>query len=188
MNTNAELKKLLRDAQEDFDISSRSSRERALQNLKPGQPAPGEGRIYGDDRQKFKERTTGRRLQAMAIIDEAEKATRDRLSAPPSEEALRAVQLLQLRPHPSEDDLSSLLARYGDNCMIHAAVRDIAADKGAKLFIGEHPEEVRLAQIENVRRSVGRVLTPAPETEADERPSDGLLSFVALAIDEAFHE
>lgn len=183
MNTNQQLKKLLKEFQDDYTKSTYASRMEYMSNLKAGATLPAEGRIYGDTwREAFSERAKGRAAEAEKLIAAAVAEARAAAARGPSTEAVNAVHLLALNPSANARDFALIMEKYGDNSQVNRTLVGLATDRKIHLP-SSNPTMEKLEAMENLAFNVHNIFSLG----SIEQHSGALWNFmVEDAIDAAF--
>ena len=129
MNESKQLKALVAEFVEKYREAAAKSHEEYIKNLKPGEDAhiPAEEYIIGDaPRREFFSYCMDLQKKVDEILSGLAEKERDERTAPPSEEAVRIINLLYLRSDVTEDELNDLMNRYGDTYQARKAMLDIA--------------------------------------------------------------
>jgi len=153
-----------------------SERDFVSAHLQPGQRMPEIRTLTGSRREAFVSRVDGYRDEAMAELQALRDAIDAEVTAPPSDEAIRALTALRMRKNVSEAEMSAFMRRYGDNYQIRQALGD------SDLLDG--------SEVESILESVGRLeddVTRLVDADAllDGRNTIGSLSFSSMFIPQA---
>jgi hypothetical protein len=153
-----------------------SERDFVSAHLQPGQRMPEIRTLTGSRREAFVSRVDGYRDEAMSELQALRDAIDAEVTAPPSDEAIRALTALRMRKNVSEAEMSAFMRRYGDNYQIRQALGD------SDLLDG--------SEVESVLESVGRLeddVTRLVDADAllDGRNTIGSLSFSSMFIPQA---
>ena len=132
------------------------SRAAILQNLKPGEKAPAEGRILGDEyKAKFEGFAAGCLEKANAIIDEAAAGLYDDL-AKPDPDAVSVLQLMQMQDHVSPMALDAAFKKYGGNFNTFKAL-DTVARKNRISHGYKHEVDENAKFLESAKHNIGSI-------------------------------
>lgn len=181
-----------------FAAVSNASRNEVLKGLKPGEAAPAEGKIYGGYVPKWEKITTELRDKILALIEEAKAETAKEMTAAPSEEALRAVQMAtfgidpeMIKDHPERsvrermsDKIDMLMTRYNDY-LSYSALKDFAERCGVYDF-RPHPVESRLDALKAVESNIVRNMVAG--IYVDRALTEGFVSMLKQDVAAAFGE
>lgn len=180
-NANYELKVILDKYAQDYAHTAEASRNAFMQSAKGGDIIPVPGRIYGNDyRAQFEEQCRGYQAEAAKILDEVISATRAEATEAPSQEAVRVVQMLQLREELTADEVHNLLSVYGSNAQAYKAIASVAASKGVRVMPCSIDEELK--GLEALKRDMVRTLTLANADRG--HATDGFIAFFkSVSID-----
>ena len=184
--TNSELKGITKKYYEEFNSLCERSREHRLKELRPGDPAPEHGKLYGEYKERFNDKAREYRGAAAAIFDAEKKAINKKINEAPSQEAVNVLSVLKLRDNITAEQINGMIDEYGDNVMFYEAARDLAKQKGLTTgnVFSEHPIREQLARVEAAERSVIKSLVPM-----DTEKGHGSATYQALVdsfIDAAF--
>ena len=182
-NANYELKVILDKFARDFSQTAESSRNAFMQSAKGGTMIPAPGRIYGNDyKAQFEERCKEYQAKAADILDGIISDVRAKATEAPSAEAVRIVQMLQLRKVLTTDEVYNLLAVYGSNAQTYKAIASVAAEKDVR--IGPCPLDAELKALEDLKHNLLNTLTLASAEGG--HASEGFLGlFKSMYIDAA---
>lgn len=188
-STNEKIKSILREILETRESYNRRSRNAYLEELKPGEPAPREGMIYGD---KFKEeyRNDLRKYQQQLheILGDAEEGLKLKSTEAPTPEAVNAITLFGMRDSVTADEVSSMLKRYGSNPLCYNAISQTARKSGVYGY-EDNPVLARMAIIDDLSKSLDRLLNDQIFTSYPEPISSALISMIEVnQVDAAFPE
>lgn len=184
MTTNKELKKVLDDFNREYKAKSEESREAYIRHLPAGQAVPPKGRIYGDENKAaFTKLCLEKRAQVRDIIGKEIDSLRSKMAEAPTTEAVNSVQLLKMRDNVSEEEISTLLDKYGDNNQVRSALVDIASAHGYHSFSRSGDEE-RLKDIEGLQNSLENSLS----IKSMEDKGEAYASWLGCAVDNLFPE
>lgn len=157
-NANYELKVILDKYVQDYTQTAEASRNAFMQSSKGGDMIPAPGRIYGNDyKAQFEERCRGYQAKAEKILDGVIADIRAKATEAPSDEAVRVVQMLQLREDLTADEVYNLLYVYGNNAQAYKAIASVAASKGVRVI--PCPIDVELKALEDLKREILKTLT-----------------------------
>lgn len=180
-NISENLKKVLRACEDDFKCTARASREELIKTLEPGQPAPSEGVIYGDEFKKgYKKRTEGYQADIAEILDKHVADLKKKATEAPSVEAVSSISLLNMRTNITRQEVEDLLERYGDNPQAYNTISNIARNHDIQ-GIGSHPISEAAANAEGLRDTLIKAI--------DHRSgglSSGKCAFIEMSIDSLF--
>ena len=178
-NANYELKVILDKFARDFSQTAETSRNAFMQSAKGGMiPAP--GRIYGNDyKAQFEDRCKEYQAKAADILDGIISDVRAKATEAPSAEAVRVVQMLQLRKVLTTDEVYNLLAVYGSNAQAYKAIASVAAEKDVR--IGPCPLDAELKALEDLKHNLLNTLTLASAEGG--HASEGFLGLFKSIID-----
>ena len=182
-NANYELKVILDKFARDFSQTAESSRNAFMQSAKGGTMIPAPGRIYGNDyKAQFEERCKEYQAKAADILDGIISDVRAKATEAPSAEAVRVVQMLQLRKVLTTAEVYNLLAVYGSNAQAYKAIASVAAEKDVR--VGPCPLEEELKALEALKHNLLNTLTLASAEGG--HASEGFLGlFKSMYIDTA---
>lgn len=180
-NANYELKVILDKYAQSYANTAEASRNAFMQSAKGGDKIPIPGRIYGNDyKAHFEGQCLGYQEEAAKILDEVISATRAEATEAPSQEAVRVVQMLQLRDELTADEVHNLLSVYGSNAQAYKAIASVAASKGVRVMACPIDEELK--GLEALKRDILRTLTLANAEGG--RATDGFIAFFkSVSID-----
>lgn len=137
-----------------FHQTAERSRRKAMEGLRPGDPVPPTGKIYGEaDRKKFEEKAADIRSRGYALIDKAKAELQRQTTEAPSQDAVNAVAMLSHRTNITRQEVENLVQVYGDNYQTYQAIRDIAGKH--EVFISPSGLEKGLEAINGESRAVG---------------------------------
>ena len=179
-NANYELKVILDKFARDFSQTAESSRNAFMQSAKGGTMIPAPGCIYGNDyKAQFEERCKEYQAKAADILDGIISDVRAKATEAPSAEAVRVVQMLQLRKVLTTDEVYNLLAVYGSNAQAYKAIASVAAEKDVR--IGPCPLDAELKALEDLKHNLLNTLTLASAEGG--HASEGFLGLFKSIID-----
>lgn len=182
-NANYELKVILDKYAQDYAHTAEESRTAFMQSAKGGDRIPVPGRIYGNDYKKqFENRCQGYRAEAEKVLDSIISDTRAKATEAPSNEAVRVVQMLQLREGVAADEVYSLLEVYGSNAQAYKAIASVAASKGVRVM--PCPIDEELKDLEALKRDTLKTLTLV-SAEGGHAADSFLSFFKAVSVDKA---
>ena len=177
-NANYELKVILDKYAQDYKNTAEASRNAFMQSAKGGYMIPAPGHIYGNDyKAQFEQRCRGYRAEAEKILDGVIEDTRAKATEAPSDEAVRVVQMLQLREELNADEVYNLLSVYGSNAQAYKAIASVAASKD--VYVMPCPIDEELKDLEALKRDTAKTLTLANGENG--HAEDGFLSFFKSA-------
>lgn len=163
-NANYELKVILDRYAQDYANTAEASRQAFMQSAKGGDMIPEPGHIYGNEyKAQFKERCRGYQANAEKILNGIIADTRAKATEAPSDEAVRVVQMLQLREEVDTDEVYNLLEVYGSNAQAYKAIASVAASKGVR--VRPCPIDEELKDLEALKRDMANTLTLANAEE-----------------------
>lgn len=145
MNVKEQLRQIAKEFMDEYNIHCTTSRNALIKSMRPGEPVPPEGEIYGIDYQNaFNERASLYRSKVDTILDaKLDEALKAKTKAPEADVA-NTIVMLSARDNVTEDDINDMVSAYGDNYQVYRSLQDIAKKNGAVL--PDHP----LAQKETV--------------------------------------
>ena len=177
-NANYELKVILDKYAQDYKNTAEASRNAFMQSAKGGDMIPAPGHIYGNDyKAQFEQRCRGYQAEAEKILDGVIEDTRAKATEAPSDEAVRVVQMLQLREELNADEVYNLLSVYGSNAQAYKAIASVAASKD--VYVMPCPIDEELKDLEALKRDTAKTLTLANGENG--HAEDGFLSFFKSA-------
>lgn len=184
-NANYALKVILDKYAQDYNQTAEASRTAFMQSAKGGDMVPIPGRIYGNDyKAQFEKRCLEYQAEARKILDDAISTILAKATEAPSEEAVRVVQMLQLRGDLTANEVHNLLSVYGSNAQAYKAIASVAASKD--IHVMPCPIDEELKAIEALKRDIAKTLTLSSAERG--HTSDGFLSFFeSVSIDTVFH-
>lgn len=137
-----------------FHKTAESSRREAMEGLKPGDPIPPTGRIYGEaNRRSFENEAAKIRSRGYALIDKAKADLQRQIAEAPKQDAVNAVAMLSHRTNVTRQEVDNLLQVYGDNYQTYQAIRDIAGKN--KIYVEPSAIEKGFSAIAGESRAVG---------------------------------
>lgn len=137
-----------------FHETAERSRRKAMEGLRPGDPVPPTGKIYGEaDRQKFEAKAADIRSRGYALINKAKADLERQIAEAPKPDAVNAVAMLSHRTHVTRQEVDTLLQVYGDNYQTYQAIRDIAGKN--EIFIEPSNLEKGFSAIAGESSAVG---------------------------------
>lgn len=111
-----------------------------VKNAQPGESVPDKGRIeleiYVNE---LRDEARDLQSQALEVLQNYRDSVTGEKGAAPSDEAVRAVQMLALRSNIERSDIDALVARYGGNYETFKTLKDIAAQHDLRGY--SHPLE-----------------------------------------------
>ena len=180
---NRDLKKIIRDYQEGYNLACAASRDAYMKTLAPGATVPKAGRIYRQtEKDDFRSKCNGYKALANAALDGLLSSLGDTVTAAPSTDAVNAITLLSLQKNAGKKDIARLLDAYGKNVQAYKTIVSIAHERGIDEYPRMHPEEATLENIEKLRDTLNSALTLE---NAEAGRAGGFMSMVAAEIDEA---
>ena len=183
-NENTQIKGIISQFKDAYRTSCEASRNAYMKTLPSGAPIPKEGVIYGDDyKEEFRSMCCGYRARADEIIDGVIARLKKVMTEAPSSEAVNVVSLLKMRNNLSIEEVRDLLDRYGDNPQTWKAISSIANDH--ELYVGNHPIYEEMKDVEGLKRSIDKTLTPLNSNYTNTNTRDGFLSILNMQIDGA---
>lgn len=155
---NYQLKTILDKFAKDYQTTAETSRIAFMQSAKGGDMAPAPGHIYGNDHKaRFEERCRGYQAEADGVLTSIIADVRAKATEAPSAEAVRVVQMLQLREDLTADEVNNLLSVYGDNAQAYKAIASVAASKD--VHVPPCPIDEELKALEDLQRDMVKTLT-----------------------------
>lgn len=180
-NANYELKVILDRYAKDYADTAEASRQAFMHSAKGGDRIPEPGHIYGNDyKAQFESRCIKYRTDAAKILDGVIADTRAKATEAPSDEAVRVVQMLQLREEVAADEVYSLLEVYGSNAQAYKAIASVAASKGVRVI--PCPIDEELKDLEALKRDTLKMLTLS-NAEGGHASESFLSFFKAVGVD-----
>lgn len=185
-NRSKELKSIVSQFADAYKMTCDRSWNDYVKTLTPGTMLPPKGRIYGEDkRAEFESLCQDYRVRVDKVLDEVLVGLNRKMTEAPSTEAVNTITLLNMRQNVDEIEIGNLLTKYGDNPQSWKALVDIASAHNIHVW-DAHPVEKQIDGIENLRSSLGRVIS---RTSAEAgHTSDAYISVVCMDIDNAFTE
>lgn len=158
MNVKEQLREIVREFMDEYSTTCTASRNEYIKGLRPGEPTPPEGKIYGSEYQKaFDDRATIYRDKVDSILgsmlDEVLKA---KTKAPDSDVA-NTIVLLSSRDNVTEEDIREMVSAYGDNYQVYRALQDIAKKNGS--ILPDHPIVEKEDILSNTKRTFDNFMT-----------------------------
>lgn len=186
------LKKALHEYRALYENIAELSREEVMRTLPEGARKPAAGKILTEQhKQLFRDKGNELRSKALGELDEWRKEVNKAKAAAPSDEAVRAVQIFQQRDPKRmtrkeyQEEAQNIADAYGDNYLTYQALKDIAAQGGARL--NPHPLVAEIENFDSVERSIKNFIDPWKTTNGtfgQDVPTAGSESFVAFFLDE----
>lgn len=181
------IRRNLREYRTLFEETAEASRLEAMQQLKPGQPVPQRGRIYGDAyRQSFTQAARVIRNKALGVLAEWSEEISSLKTDAPSEAALRAIQLFQMRDTKSmsreelAQEANALVDRYGGCYQAYRVIQDIARKED--VYIKPHPVAADVEAFETVKKGVTDFMAGV-DAFGGNGPSAGKEAFFSMMLD-----
>lgn len=171
---NYQLKNILDKFAKDYQTTAEASRVAFMQSAKGGDMIPAPGHIYGNDyKARFEDRCRGYQTEAETVLTNIIADARAKATEAPSAEAVRVVQMLQLREELTADEVNNLLSAYGSNAQAYKAIASVAASKGVHVPLCPIDEE--LEALKDLQRQMANTLTLASAQGG--HATDSFLSF-----------
>lgn len=182
---NKELKQLTDAFKTNYRLAASQSRDNYVLSLPAGSRVPSEMKFYDKaSREQFEVKCQELRQKARSIIDAHIEEVKKQSAAAPSEEALRAVQMLSLRSRPTEEEIDNILTVYGrDNPTVWRTVVGIANDHEIRGWAA-HPVDHQLEGIEKLAHDMEWNISAAAAERG--RAGDGYMSLLDAQIDQVF--
>ena len=178
---NYQLKNILDKFAKDYQTTAEASRVAFMQSAKGGDMIPAPGHIYGNDyKARFEERCKGYQAEADGVLSGIIADVRARATEAPREEAVRIVQMLQLREDLTADEVNNLLSVYGDNAQAYKAIASVAASKD--VHVPPCPIDEELKALEDLQRDMAKTLTLS-SAEGGHVTGNFLSFFASMNID-----
>lgn len=169
-----EITELNKEFADRFHKAAESSRREAMEGLKPGDPVPATGRIYGEANRRFFEQEAGKiRSRGYDVIERAKAELQKQITEAPRQDAVNAVAMLAHRTNVTRPEVENLLEVYGDNYQTYQAIKDIAAKH--EIYVDASGLEKNFSAIDSEARAVSNwTLTQAENGNA---ASDSAIAF-----------
>lgn len=182
---NRQLKNVLEDTLHNYQRACEQSRMAYMETLPPGSQVPVNGRIYTDDaRDKFQSVCMANYQQACDIFDSIKKDLDQRMTEPPSEEALRICSLLKYRGNDlTGGEVEVLLDRFGDNPQVFKAITAIAHEHDIHVDRA-CPIEAEIKDIQRLEQNVTSAISPQYAESGS--LTEGYISMLNMDIDFLF--
>ena len=173
---NYQLKNILDKFAKDYQTTAEASRVAFMQSAKGGDMIPAPGHIYGNDyKARFEDRCREYQTEAETVLTNIIADARAKATEAPSAEAVRVVQMLQLREDLTADEVNNLLSVYGDNAQAYKAIASVAASKD--VHVPPCPIDEELKALEDLQRDMAKTLTLSSAESG--HTTDSFLSFFA---------
>lgn len=180
-NANYELKTILDKYAQDYAQTAEQSRQDFIQSANGGEMIPVPGRIYGNDyKAQFEMRCRGYQAEAEKILNGVIADIRTKATEAPSDEAVRVVQMLQLREDLTADEVYNLLSVYGNNAQAYKAIASVAVSKGVRVM--PCPIDEELKDLEALKRDTMKTLT-IYNAEGGHADESFMSFFKAMSVD-----
>lgn len=178
---NYQLKNILDKFVKDYQTTAEASRVAFMQSAKGGDMIPAPGHIYGNDyKAQFEDRCREYQTEAETVLTNIIADARAKATEAPSAEAVRVVQMLQLREDLTADEANNLLSVYGDNAQAYKAIASVAASKD--VHVPPCPIDEELKALDDLQRDMAMTLTLSSAERG--RTTDSFLSlFASMNID-----
>lgn len=179
---NYRLKQILDKFAAEYNAAAEASRVALMQSGQAGGLIPEPGHLYGNEaKAAFDAKAREYQQQADAILDTQASAIRAQIAAAPTQEAVRVVQMLQLRDELSADEVSELLRTYGGNAQSYKAIASVAAAR--KVRVPPCPLDEELKALLEFQASLRNTLT-THSAEAG-HAGDGFIAWMKMFVDKA---
>lgn len=185
MEPNKELKGIVADFMDRAAEAAKKSHDDYLAALPAGEQnvhIPSAEQILGSERPLFAEYCKELQAKVDAVIAPLEKAERDIRTAPPTSDAVAVITLLNTRTDITEDEITELIERYGDNYQAKRALINIANRNGIRGL--DDPISKYSDTMETLSRSLRSWLTL--DTVDRKQATAGYRAIIENQIDVAF--
>lgn len=158
MSKKNDLKQILRNYAEAYYTACDESRKEVLAQLKPGQKAPANGRIYNEEKRgSFALDSIKYAQRAAEIFEGMIRDVKKKMAAPPSTEAVNMISMLKMRKAVPVEEYENLIEQYGSNYQTAKAIRSIAAENGHRIYTSDLDD--KLHDLEQLSSSFQSTLT-----------------------------
>lgn len=182
MDYKEELKKLLHDFYDGYQKASEESRKKYLTTLPQGTKVPEPGALYSnEDREQFNKKVLEFNEKVRTLVDLGIQELKDKLTAVPSEEAIKSIELLNVRAPINGEEYKLYLEKYGDNTQCRDTIISIARRNGVELFGDYEDTYDQIDRLKNLERSI-RGNFDTYDAEAG-RVTPALISVYEMQID-----
>ena len=179
---NYSLKQILDKFAAEYSAAAEASRVALMQSSRGGDLVPEPGHLYGNEsKAAFDKVTQEYRQQADEILDEQVSALHAKMAEAPTQEAVRVVQMLQLRDELTSDEVDALLRTYGSNVQAYKAIASVAS--AHKIHVPPCPLDEEMKALQDLQTSLRTALT-TPSAEAG-HAGDGFISWMKMFVDKA---
>lgn len=175
-NLKEQLRQISKEFMDEYNIHCTTSRNAHIKNLRPGEPVPPEGKIYGAEyKNAFDERASFYRGKIDGILDSRIDEVKKAKAKAPEADVANTIVLLSTRDNVTDEDISDMVSAYGDNYQVYRSLQDIAKKSGS--ILPDHP----LAQKETVLSDAKRTFDNFMSYEGASSYGNGFVDF-ALAM------
>lgn len=179
---NYSLKQTLDKFAAEYNAAAEASRITLMQSGQAGGLIPEPGHLYGNEaKAAFDAKAREYQQQADTILDTQVAALRARMAEAPTQEAVRVVQMLQLRNEMTPGEVDELLKAYGSNAQTYKSIASVAA--AHKVHVTPCPLDEELKTLLNLQTSLRNTLT-THSAEAG-HTSAGFIEWMKMFIDGA---
>lgn len=177
---NYRLKQILDKFAAEYNAAAETSRIALMQSGQAGGLIPEPGHLYGNEaKAAFDAKAREYQQQADTILDTQAAALRAKMAEAPTQEAVRVVQMLQLRDNLAADEVSELLRTYGSNAQAYKAIASVAA--ACKVHVPPCPLDEELKSLQDLRDSLHSTLTT--HSAEGGHAGDGFIAWMKMFVD-----
>lgn len=178
---NYNLKQILDRFAAEYNAVAEKSRIELMQSSKGGGLIPEPGHLYGNEaKAAFDAKAREYQQQVDEILDEQTAALRAKMAEAPTPEAVRVVQMLQLRDDLTTDEVGELLRTYGGNAQSYKAIASVAAAR--KVRVPPCPRDEELKALLDFQAALRNTLTTS-SAEAG-HAGDGFIAWMKMFVDD----
>lgn len=157
-NLKEQLRQISKEFMDEYNIHCTTSRNAHIKNLRPGEPVPPEGKIYGAEYQKaFDERAFFYRGKIDGILDSMIDEVKKAKAKAPEADVANTIVLLSTRDNVTDEDISDMVSAYGDNYQVYRSLQDIAKKNGSILI--DHPLVEKENTLSDIKRTFDNFMT-----------------------------